>query len=272
MKTNPISSPPPDLRIVNIDDVLPHEKSDGQRSQPLISRLRQAEYFTNPPVVAAIANGKYVLMDGANRHSSLKYLDYEHILVQVADYASKFIELGVWQHIVSDWQTSAFQSQLQAICDIEIRAGWDASAVAQVLLRAGPVYGIHASADDLFKRNATLRRVVQSYHKHATLYRSPLTDPAQIWALYPCAIALVMFPTYQPQDIIAAATKEAYLPPGLSRHIIHGRALKLNYPMQKLREDRPLEEKNRELRQWLQKRLSQRGVRYYAEATYQFDE
>ena len=272
MKTNPISSPPPDLRIVNIHEVLPHEKNDMQRSQPLVSRLRQAEYFTNPPVVSALADGRYVLLDGANRHSSLEYLDYEHILIQVVDYESQFIELGVWQHIVSDWQADKLLSRLEAIRDIDIRDGWDASAVAQVLLRDGPVLGIHASADNLSQRNATLRRVVESYHQQATLYRSPLTDPNQIWSLYPCAIALVMFPTYQPQDIIDAATKKAFLPPGVSRHIIHGRALKLNYPMRKLREESPLEEKNRELRQWLQQKLAERGVRYYAEATYQFDE
>ena len=34
MNSNPISAPPPDLRIVNVDDVMPHEKSDAQRSQP----------------------------------------------------------------------------------------------------------------------------------------------------------------------------------------------------------------------------------------------
>lgn len=272
MKTNPISSPPPDLRIVEIDDVLPHERSDVQRSQPLISRLQGAEYFTNPPIVAALDNGKYVLMDGANRHSSLKYLDYDHILIQVVDYNSQFVELGVWQHIVSDWETEELIRCLEAISDIDIRDGWNSSAVAQVLLREGPVYGIHASVDNLFRRNATLRKVVESYHRHATLYRTPLTDPSQIWSLYPCAIALVMFPTCQPQDIVDAATKQAFLPPGVSRHIIHGRALKLNYPMRKLREECPLEEKNRNLKLWLRRKLAERSVRYYAEATYQFDE
>ena len=44
---------------------------------------------------------------------------------------------------------------------------------------------------------------------------------------------------------------QAYLPPGVSRHIIHGRALKLNYPMNKLRADLPLEEKNQHLQQWI---------------------
>ena len=272
MIANPTNVPPPELRIVDIGDVLPHEKSDLQRSRPLIKRLRAAKFFTNPPVVAAIADGKYVLMDGANRYHSLKYLGFEHILVQVADYKTEFVELGVWQHIVSDWDITDFVQQLKEIDSIHIRSGRDSDAVAQILLREGPVYSVHAAIDSLIKRNFTLRQVVASYHHHATLYRTPLTDPTQIWSLYPAGIALVMFPAYLPQNIIEAAVHKAYLPPGISRHIIHGRALKLNYPMSKLREDLPLEQKNGRLQQWMQQKLAERTVRYYAEATYQFDE
>lgn len=272
MIKNSTNVPAPDLRIVDIHSVLPHEHSDTQRSQPLIERLRQADVFTNPPVVAEIDECRYVLMDGANRHNSLKHLDFKHILIQVADYSSEFIELGVWQHIVSDWESSHFMQQLERIDGIEIRDGWDSQAVAQILLKEGPVYGIHAKVDTLQDRNFTLRQVVSTYHHNATLYRTPLTDPTQIWSLYPTGVALVMFPTYEPNDIINAAVNQAYLPPGVSRHIIHGRALKLNYPMLKLQDDLPLEEKNQHLQQWVRDKLANRSVRYYAEATYQFDE
>jgi L-serine kinase (ATP) / ParB family transcriptional regulator, heme-responsive regulator len=272
MSNYSISAPPPDLQIVEIDNVLPHEKNDIQRSQPLIERIRDAPFFTNPPVVASIPDNRFVLMDGANRHNSLKHLGFKHILVQVADYNTEFIELGVWQHIVSDWESNHFVQQLERIDGIEIRGGWDSKAVAQVLLREGPVYGIHAKIDSIIERNFTLCQVVETYHHNATLYRTPLTDPTQIWSLYPSAVALVMFPTYEPQNIIDAATNQAYLPPGVSRHIIHGRALKLNYPMEKLREDLPLEQKNKDLQQWVRAKFANRSIRYYAEATYQFDE
>lgn len=264
--------PPPDLRIIDINAVLPHESHDAQRASPLIERIRHAEYFTNPPIVADLQNGNYVLMDGANRHQTLKHLSFPHLLVQVADYKSDYVELGVWQHIVSDWQSSSLMNRLQIIQGIDIRDGWDSHAVAQILLREGPVYGVHAAIDHINERNATLRHVVESYHHHATLYRTPLTDPGHIWSLYPTGIALVMFPQYHPEDIIAAALNRAYLPPGVSRHIIHGRALKLNYPMRTLKADLPLEQKNKDLQQWIQQRLANRAVRYYAEATYQFDE
>lgn len=272
MISNPVSVPPPNLRIVAVDNVLPHEKGDIQRSRPLMERLKHAEFFTNPPVVAEFAADEYVLMDGSNRHISLKTLGYRHILVQIADYESDWVDLGVWQHIVANWDAQRFLRMLEDIDHIDVSDGWDSKAVAQVLLRDGPVYSISAVVDSLAERNATLRQVVESYHTNATLYRTPLTDPGLIWSLFPNGVALVMFPHYQPQDIVAAATEEAFLPPGVSRHIIHGRALNLNYPMDDLRSALPLERKNEQLEAWLRKQYAQRSVRYYAEATYQFDE
>lgn len=272
MFSNPISAPPPTLRIVHVNDILPHEKSDAQRSQPLMDRIRRAEFFTNPPLVGELADGRYVLMDGSNRHVSMSLLGFEHILAQVVDYESDFVELGVWQHIVADWNSQALLQTLEAIDRVELRDGWDGSAVAQILLHDGPVLSIHAVTGGLEERNATLRQVVDSYHNHATLYRTPLTDPGHIWSLFPTGFALVMFPSYQPQDIIDAALQRAYLPPGVSRHIIHGRALNVNYPMERLRARLPLEQKNQQFQEWMRQQYAKRSVRFYAESTFQFAE
>ena len=201
MAVKPASAPTPDLRIVDIHTVFPHEKSDIQRSEPLIERLRHADLFTNPPIVAAIKGDQFVLMDGANRHNSLKHLGFKHILVQVADYNTDFVDLSVWQHIVADWQSSHFVQQLERIDGIEVRDGWNSKAVAQILLREGPVYGVHAKVDNIVERNFTLCQVVETYHHNATLHRTPLTDPTHIWSLYPSGVALVMFPSYQPQTL-----------------------------------------------------------------------
>lgn len=272
MKSNPISAPLPNLRIVSVDDVLPHELGDVQRSKPLIERLRQADFFTNPPVVAASPADKYVLMDGSNRHISMKRLGYRHILVQIADYDSDCVELGVWQHVVADWEADGLMRALEDIDHLDVSAGWSSKALAQVELRGGTVFGLYALGDSLAQRNATLRRVVGAYHRNATLYRTPLTDPGLIWSLFPTGVALVQFPSYEPQDIIDAALQAAFLPPGVSRHIIHGRALNLNFLMESLRSPLPLAAKNEELQVWLREQYARRSVRYYAEATYQFDE
>ena len=91
--------------------------------------------------------------------------------------------------------------------------------------------------------------------------------------MFPDANAVVHFPPYLPADIIEAAQHDAFLPPGISRHIVHGRAIRVNYPLDALRDpNTSLEQKNDDLLRWMQNKLANRQVRYYAEATYQFDE
>ena len=68
------------------------------------------------------------------------------------------------------------------------------------------------------------------------------------------------------------AVAGAYLPPGVSRHIIHGRALNVNYPMKRLQAELPLDTKNQKLQDWLRKQYATRSIRYYAESTFQFAE
>lgn len=267
------SAPPPDLRIIEIDKIHPHEDHDSQRSEPLLKILQEAEYLTNPPIVAPMGDGHFVVMDGANRYHCFRELGFEHLLVQVAAYDSGHVTLSVWQHVISDWEQEEFADAIDQLDDVHLVRAWDHSAVSQILLHDGGVLSIHGANETVQERNRMLRAVVSIYQKRAKLSRTSITDPNLIWPLYPDAIALVLFPRYQPEDIIEAAQHRAFLPPGVSRHIVHGRALKLNYPLDLLRDkETSLEAKNESLQEWIRKKLGNRSIRYYAESTYQFDE
>ncbi len=267
------SAPPPDLRIVSVDAVHPHEEHDSQRSKPLIDQLRDATQFTNPPIVAPMGISQFVILDGANRCFSFKQLGYPHILVQIVDYNSGYVDLNTWQHIISDWSLDDFLDQLRQLPTIQIQDGQASDAICHIALPDGRVLSIHAPVNTTHERNAVLRDVVGIYQRNARLYRTAIREPGEIWPLYEDAIAVVFFPNYQPSDIIAAAKYHAYLPPGISRHIIHGRALLVNYPMQILRDETTrLNEKNNQLNIWVREKLANRRVRYYAEPTYQFNE
>lgn len=267
------NAPPPDLRILPMALIQPHEESDSQRAQPLIERIRAAEYFTNPPIVADVGDGTFVVLDGANRHYCFNQLEYPHLLVQVVSYDSPFVELGVWQHIVSEWTHDHLITALEVLPDATIQQGWNHEAVAQVMFNDGVVMHVSAPSETVADRNRALREIVHTYHHQARLNRTAHTDPTVIWPQYPDAVALFIFPPYQPEDIIAAAKQKAYLPPGISRHIIHGRALKLFYPMSELQDkSKSIEAKNAALQHWIREKMAARAVRYYAESTYQFDE
>lgn len=267
------SAPPPDLQILPIDSISPHEVYDSQRAEPLLKILREAQYLTNPPIVAPMGDGSYVVMDGANRYHCFRALGYDHLLVQVFEYKSEFLELGVWNHVISGWDEDIFIEHLYDIPDAKIKKAWDSKAAAQIMLANGSVLSLTSPVETLVERNQVLRDLVSTYQRHAKLSRTALHDPTLIWPLYPEAIAIVIFRDYTPQDIIEAARQNAFLPPGVSRHIIHGRALKLFYPLEKLRDvSVSIEDKNTALQTWIQDKFANRGVRYYAESTYQFDE
>lgn len=269
-----LNAPPPDLRIVPTESVLPHEEHDSQRSIPLIEAIRKASVITNPPIVAPIDNtDRYVILDGANRCYSFRALGFPCILVQVVDYSSPFVDLMTWHHVVSDWQIEPFLSEIRTLQDVTITHEDIANPLATLYMRDGQKIVLSADVTTTTERNALLRQFVRIYQQNAKLHRTVSSSPDEIWRLYPHAIALVIFPAYLPEDIMYAALHQAFLPPGISRHIIHGRALLVNYPIEALLDmSKTIAEKNVDLQAWIQLRLANRKVRYYAETTYQFDE
>lgn len=271
--THQINAPTPDLRIVPTASLHPHEWHDRQRALPLIERLRADEFVINPLMVAPLDDAAYVVLDGANRCYAFAELGYPHMLVQVMPYDSGYVELETWNHVLSGWSLDQFLDQLTALPDIALIDHADAHAIAHVFGQDDRVLSLQAPVETTHERNAALVRIVQLYQTQARLYRTTTREPLDVWRLYPDAAALVAFPRYEPADIIAAARYQAYLPPGISRHIVHGRAVRVNYPMAALADPTtPLEAKNAQLQAWLSDRFARRQVRYYAEATYQFDE
>jgi len=273
MQKSHTDAPPPDLRIVRVDSLHPHEEHDVQRAQPLIEQIKVAEKIINPPVVAPIDTSQFVVLDGANRCYSFQQLAYPHLLVQVVSYESGYVELHTWHHIVSHWSKDQLLMAITDLHEVQITHGQDTHAIAHMLFKTGEVFALSSAVSTTHERNTVLRQIVKAYHDNATLSRTIINEPQEIWPLYPDAIALVMFPRYTPADIIAAAKYKAYLPPGISRHVVHGRALRVNYPLSLLKDKTTrLSYKNEALHTWMQQKLANRNVRYYAEATYQFDE
>jgi len=273
MSLNRNDAPPPDLRIVLTDTLHPHEAHDSQRAMPLIQRLQHESVVINPPIVAPMSSSQFVILDGANRYYAFSNLKYPHILVQVAAYESGYVDLKTWRHIVCNWDADLLIEHLQKLPNVQLLDGQHANAIAHILFKNRAVIALLSPVENTHERNAALCAVVNVYQRNAILHRTALNEPDDIWPLHPDASAILAFPDYQPSDIMGAARHQAYLPPGVSRHIIYGRALRVNYSLDALRDtNTSLQEKNDALRKWIQQKLANRQVRYYAEATYQFDE
>ncbi len=278
----PLDSKIPDLRIIPLGRLLPHELHDRQRARPLIERLRQDGVLRNPPIVTPLGphDDRFVILDGANRTVALDVLGIGHVLVQVVPYEPPQVELYTWYHVLSGIEADELQRQFQGLAGLDTlqsdifhaRAALARKTIlAYYLLANGQVYML-AGGLDLHKRTQLLCQIVDSYIGIAHVNRVNTDHVDQLLTMYPALSAAVIFPSYEPVEILDLAQSGLRVPAGITRHVIHGRALRLNYPLEKLSAAAPLEVKNQELLNWIHSRFEQRGVRYYAESTYLFDE
>ncbi|MFZ6027128.1 MAG: hypothetical protein ACOYYS_05365 [Chloroflexota bacterium] len=277
------SSEIPDLRILPLELLEEHEYQDPQRSAPLIKRIQADGVLRNPPVVSPFGEDdpRFVVLDGANRVTVFRQMGYEHILAQVVGYEPPQVSLYTWHHVIADLDVDNFLSILQETRGLSFPAMQllDARArlahrdlLAYVLCRDGRIFGVETETHDLHTQTTLLSQMVLAYHHRCTLFRAVADNLDAACHLYPTLTALVIFPVYDPAEVLMLTRDGVLLPAGLTRHLIQGRAMRLNYPLECFNGSEALETKNARLQSWLQEKSAHRAIRYYAEATYLFDE
>ncbi|MBI3241239.1 MAG: hypothetical protein HYZ49_02990 [Chloroflexi bacterium] len=282
----------PDLQIVPLELLVEHEYNDVQRTAPLARRLEAEGLLKNPPIATQLGDpstlpsvagqdSRYVVLDGANRTTALMHLGYKHCLVQLVRYEPPQVTLSTWHHLVTGIDIETFSSELDAIDGLDFResdllharAGLARRDLISYTIRAdGKVFSAHASDHSIHGKNTLLNAMVDTYKEKGGLFRATTDNLEEARSLYPNLTGLVIFPNYEPVEVMALARDGELMPTGLTRHLIQGRALRLNYPLADLKADESLEAKNARLAGWLKKKMATKEVRYYAEATYLFDE
>lgn len=265
----------PDLRIVARDQVWLHEDPDHARVERLTSRLQREGILRNPPIAAAVPDAGYVILDGANRTHALAALDIPVLPLQVIDYDDPAVRVDVWSHLVVEpldllaavrragvpVEPSADENAARRLADREI--------VCAIRSR-GQTWVVPLSPSRLLA--ATLSDVVGTYKGSARIYRVPAEEVDALADAYGDVSAAVVFPRLRKQDILEIATSPAKLPTGITRHLIPGRALRLNLPLAALAASEDLAQKNRWLADLIRSRLRDHAVRHYPEGVFLFDE
>jgi len=261
-----------------VGDVLLHEDADLARVERLAVRLREDGVLRNPPVATALPDGGFVVLDGANRSSALAALGAFVIPVQVVSYAD--VRLDVWTHFLLDG--GAVLSRVQAL-GIPLRAaGRGADVVPERTSRTCYI----AAGDDVYEIDVAgrpasmLSGIVGAYKGTVRIYRVPGFGPGQglreqserLAQAYGAGGTLIVFPMLTKDDILAIARSGEKLPTGVTRHVIAGRALRVDVPLEVLTSEGPVATKDAWLAEYVQGKLLDNRVRYYPEATFLFDE
>jgi hypothetical protein len=274
----------PDLRIVPVASLVPHEHHDEHRTGPLTKRIQAQGVLRNPPIVAPLrASGleRYVVLDGANRTAAAEAAGLPHLAVQVVRYEEPSVRLLTWNHALSGIDGASLLEALDRVPGLKRCPEHVAHARAMLARREILAYvltqGLEAvtlcAPGDFAERNRVLNAVVAEYRKHAKVYRVGPDALELALERIPDAGALVVFPHFDPSEILELASTGARLPAGITRHLIAWRALRVNLPLDLLADpERSREEKEAWVRSWMRERLEQNHVRFYEESTVLFDE
>jgi len=268
------------LRVVRLSDVLLHEQIETKRVERLVERFETDQLLKNPPIVVE-SGGKYILLDGATRITALQCVGCRDVLVQIVEYDAPGLVLETWNHMLIDLPLREFLADLRQLPDLDVAPmpfgdAEDALArrasIGTLLLSDGAVFALRLPRAQLAEQARALNQVVAAYAGRGEMYRVAHTDLECLLAENARLSALIVFPRFQPDEIRHLALNESKLPMGITRHIIPGRAMRINIPLQALRADQPLEQKNAWLDEWMKTKMRERQVRFYQEPVFLFDE
>ncbi len=260
------------LHVVPISEVVTHENVDQKRVDRLRKSFEIRRVLQDPPVVS-FWDGKYVVLDGATRTTTLQQMGMEHLIVQLVS-PGQDITLHTWSHAVSNLDFEAFQKAVEQIPHCSLRP--TTLTAAQDRLQKGMalaflqhlehgVFLLESDAPTWFEQLDAIRQAVDIYAEAGEVERTLNTDLQRLTYDFPNLSMLVIFRALNLHEILQAAAHGHPMPAGVTRFVIPGRVLRLNAPIDVMSSDMSLEEKNAWLRQFIADKMSRANVRYYQE-------
>lgn len=273
------------LRLVPTDRVFPHERFHPARVERLKQRLMQDGRLVNPPIVAAMSDGRYVVLDGATRITAFKELGIPHIIVQVVDLQRGNVKMNTWFHVVHGGRNQSLVQVVSRVTGLKLtplpvdhlpHALWERSALGYLVTADRSGYLLELT--DKGRGGAesdwidVLVELVDAYGAWGDVGRTLDTDIDALSAHHPDLAGLFVYPQFSPEIVVQVAERGRLLPAGITRFLIPGRILRLNATLDVLAADISLSAKADWLDRVVEEKLASRGVRYYEEPVMLLDE
>ncbi len=275
----------PVLKLVPSESVQFHEHPERARTLRLVERLRAEQILRHPPIVAELAGERYMLLDGANRASAFVEIGYAQIPVQVIDYGDPGVQLKGWHHLLLEGRKLDLQRVFADIPDVTLRRVTHDEIGTLLELRR-----VHAVLVDprgtcwgLFPREPSglelrawvqvLERVVAAYEGKTELERIKMADYDSLPHVFESVEhQLCLFPVFTKIELLDLARDGTLIPTGLSHHIVPGRALSLNLPLDFLADGSSEAERHAFFTRFLARLEVEGRIRFYEEAVFILNE
>jgi len=269
-----------ELEILKIKDIKLHETTEYNRLRNVYDRIAGSKHLMNPVIVGRY-NKDLILIDGANRLSTLKEIGCKLAIAQVIDYKNSKIKLKRWNHLVYKFGLE----DIITICDkLGLKYIITSYKNGSKILKTNFNYIL---ASDILENKSLLiilpknfRKMIESLNLFTKSYfniysfdRSEeeitITDLRKYTRKEG---TLIEFPCFTKKQIVQIANNHDRVPAGITRHILENRVLHVRYELEKLKDDRNISKLQSELEKYLLSKIDKNKVRQYRESVIVFDE
>jgi hypothetical protein len=276
----------PHLRLVPAGAILFHEQPERRRTERLTERIRRDRCLRNPPIVANLGDGQFLLLDGANRVSGMMALEYSQIPVQVVDYGDESIQLKGWHHLLIQGRALRLLETYRAFPEVEVRPVPQGEIQRLLELRrvfaifvddGAAAWGLFPAGKprhpDGFERVRALDRIVSAYEGRSDLERIKLAEFSNLPdVIRSVEHQLCLFPCLFKEELLELARAEVMIPTGITRHLIPGRALGLNLNLDFLTTLSTPEARQAHFQAYLDRLEIEGRIRFYEESVFIMNE
>lgn len=276
----------PNLQLVAVGRIRFHEHPEHRRTLRLVERIKQQAVLRNPPIVAAMPDGNYLLLDGANRVSALAEIGYSHVPVQVVKYGDPAVQLKGWHHLLIDGGSLGLRSVYEHLSDVRLQPV--VQGQLSTLLELREVFAILVENDNSFwalfpeqaqeeieihHRIEVLEAVVSAYEGQSQLERIKLANYSQLSeVINSVEHELILFPVLHKEELLHLAAQRIMIPTGLTRHVIPGRALGIDLDLSFITELETDAKKVSHFQQYIDQITIQGRIRFYEEPVFIMNE
>lgn len=253
----------PILKVAPLAKLRRHEEVDPLRVERLKQRVGSDGIQVNP-MVCVESDDKLVVLDGATRTEALRALGLEHAVVQVVDPGQ--VELGSWHHVVRQCAPAELLELVEARPGLNLG---DDDRPPRIRPASGPIRSVSGES---LTQNATLNEMVASYIGRWPVSRVTDADIAVAASQFADWAAVVELPILGIDEVMRAALGDDLLPAGITRFVIPGRALRLNFDLTALESEGSTAVKQQRLDALIEERSREGRVRRYDETVFIYDE
>lgn len=242
------------LKLVPIDLLELHEDYEPSRLAKTISSIKKDQFLRHPILATRLMNGRYLVLDGVHRFTSLKEIGCSKVPIQ--EVTDKEFTFSAWHHFVEvgSWYSEILKdSNLPWITDQK-----EGSLFIEMITGKDERHFLYK--DDIFSYFLeSWHRVVSSYTKHHAVTRVP----QETKFIRPTDGVLIKYGALDYDSIAKYVLNGDKLPAGVTRFQVSGRLLNLQVPLALLKEDNRVESEWNEL---LHK--TKQSLRCYVEKVY----